>query len=250
MNNEINLTIDEDDEIDLGELFFVLKSHIVSILTCTFAGALISLLITVFLIKPVYTSSSMIYIFSKTTTVTSALDLQIGKQLTVDFEILGKSRPVLEKVISDLGLDTNYETLLGAIEVTNPTDSRIIKITVHNTDPQLACDIANCLADNLAARVAEVIDTEKPSSVENAVPAIVPSSPSKKKNVALGAILGMMLMIAFHLIRYFSDMSIRDEDDVKKYLGLGTLASVPYEKSISAEHISKSKKSKTKKRKV
>ncbi len=233
-----------DDEIDLAELFFVLRRRIWIIIASGLIGAIIALLYTLFLIKPLYQSSSMIYIFSKTTTVTSAIDLQIGKQLTVDFEILGKSRPVLERVISDLQLDTDYESLLRTVSVDNPTDSRIIKITVKNQDPQLACDIANSLAENLAARVAEVTDTTKPSSVEEAVPAVVPISPSKKKNTIMGGMVGVLIAITIILVMHFSDMSVRTEDDVRKYLGLGTLAAVPYEKSISEGHESKSPKKK------
>ncbi len=248
MNNEFLAISEEDDEIDLAEVFFVLRSHLLAIIACFVVGAGIAFAYTMFLVQPLYTSSSMISIFSKTTSVTSAIDLQIGSQLTVDFEILGTSRPVIEKVIKDLNLDTDYETLVNTIDITNPTSSRIIKITVKNTDPQLACDIANALADDLAARVAEVIDTTKPSSVEEAVPASKPTSPSKSKNTALGAILGMLLAIAVILIRYYSDMSIRDEDDVRKYLGLGTLASIPYEKSIEGELTGKNDKKAKKKR--
>lgn len=243
-------TIEDDDEIDFSELFFVLRQKIWIIISCGLIGAIIAFLYTMFLIKPLYQSSSMIYIFSKTTTLTSAIDLQLGKQLTVDFEILGKSRPVLERVISDLQLDTDYESLLRIVTVENPSDSRIIKITVKNQDPQLACDIANSLAGNLASRVAEVTGTDKPSSVEEAVVAARPISPSKSKNTMLGGMVGLFLAIAVILVMYYSDMSIRSEDDVRKYLGLGTLAAVPYEKSISAGHESRSsKKKKAKKRK-
>lgn len=241
--------VEADDEIDLAELFFILRRRIWIIIASGLIGAVIALLYTLFLIKPLYQSSSMIYIFSKTTTVTSAIDLQIGKQLTVDFEILGKSRPVLEKVISDLQLDTDYESLLRTVSVENPTDSRIIKITVKNQDSQLACDIANSLAENLAARVAEVTDTTKPSSVEEAVPAVNPVSPSKNKNTVMGGMVGALIAITIILVMHFSDMSVRTEDDVRKYLGLGTLASVPFEKSISEGHESKSSKKKAKKKK-
>lgn len=246
MNKDVILNT-EEEEIDIAELFFVLKNKLWAIITFAIIGAAIAFAYTTFLVQPIYTSSSMIYIFSKTTTVTSAIDLQIGKQLTVDFEILGKSRPVIEKVITDLSLDTSYESLLKTIKVENPTDSRIIKITVNNSDPQLACDIANCMAANLAARVAEVIDTDKPSSVEDAVAASSPSSPNKKKNTALGGMLGMFLAMGIVLLRYFSDMTIRNEDDVRKYLGLGTLASVPFEKSITRDYTGqKNKKAKKK----
>ena len=240
----------DGDEIDLGELLFVLKSHIIAIIISTLTGAIIALLVTMFLIKPIYKSSSMIYIYSKTTSITSAIDLQIGSQLTVDFEILGTSRPVIERVIQDLNLDTNYETLVKTISIDNPKGSRIIKITASNQNPQLACDIANSLAEMLAVRVAEVIDTTKPSSVENAVPAKGPSSPNQKKNTAFGGIMGMFAAIGIILIRYFSDMSLRNEEDVTKWLGLATLAEFPYEKSIEGEQQNNTKVRKNKKKRV
>ncbi len=239
-----------DDEIDFGELFFVLRSHLIAIISAAVIGAVIALLVTMFVMKPVYKSSSMIYIFSKTTSLTSAIDLQIGSQLTVDFEILGTSRPVIERVIQELQLDTTYETLVKTVSVENPKGSRIIKITASNHDPKLACDIANSLAEMLAARVAEVIDTTKPSSVENAVPASRPSSPSKTKNTALGGILGMLIVIGFILVRYYSDMSLRSEEDVTKYLGLATLAEFPYEKSIEGEQQNSIKNKKSKKKRA
>lgn len=233
MNTEYQVMEEEDDEIDLGELFFVLRRHLLVLILCAVIGAAAAFGYTDLLITPQYESSSMIYIFSKTTTISSVADLQIGSQLTVDFEILGTSRPVLEKVISDLKLNTTYEDLLKTITITNPTDSRIIRVTVQNPDPKLACDIANSVADNLAARVAQVIDTDKPSSVEEAVPAEKPISPSIPKNTAMGMIAGLLLAMAVILVRYYSDMTIKDEDDVKKYLGLGTMAAFPMEKSIA-----------------
>ena len=237
-------SVEEDNQIDFVELFFALKRGLWAIVLFCVIGAAIAYYYTLYFITPMYTSSSMIYIFSKSANVTSMSDLQIGKQLTVDFEILGKSRPVLEKVIEDLELKTSYEHLAGTIKLSNPTDSRIIKITVVNPNPQLACDIANTLASELSARVAEVIDTTKPSSVEEAVPARWPSSPNRRRNTSLGGVLGMLAAIVIILVRYYSDLSVKNEDDVRKYLGLGTLASVPYEKSFNKDVIAKKHKKK------
>lgn len=244
MNNKDFIQLEEDDEIDFAELFFVFKKNIIAIALCAIIGAAAAFAYTINFMTPIYTSSSMIYIFSKTTSITTAADLQIGSQLTVDFEILGTSRPVLEKVIMNLGLDASYDDLLRIVEIENPTDSRIIKITVKNPDAQLAADIANDIADVLADRVAQVIDTDKPSSVEDAVPAEFPTSPSPKKNTAVGFMAGLILAAGFVLIRYYSDNTIKDEDDVRKYLGLGTFASFPLEESIAKNRgiINKSRK--------
>ncbi|MBP3197660.1 MAG: polysaccharide export protein [Butyrivibrio sp.] len=227
------INTEDENQIDFGELFFALKKGLWAIILFFVVGAVIAYYYTLYFITPIYTSSSMIYIFSKAAEVTSMSDLQIGKQLTVDFEIIGKSRPVINKVIEDLDLNVSYEYLAQNVKLSNPTDSRIIKITVVNSDPQLACDIANTLASVLSERVAEVIDTTAPSSVEEAVPAKWASSPNKKRNTMVGGIMGMLVAVVIILIRYYCDLSVKNEDDVRKYLGLATLAAVPYEKSIA-----------------
>lgn len=67
---------------------------------------------------------------NKTTSVTSLADIQMGTQLTADFEILATSRPVLEEVIEKLNLDYTYEELKSMIQTDNQTDTRILRFTV------------------------------------------------------------------------------------------------------------------------
>ena len=100
---------------------------------------------------------------------TSCIPLTLSKQLTVNFTILSKSRPVLQKVIDKLHLDYSAEQLLGMVAVENPSGSSILKVTVTNPDAQLAADISNAMSDAIAQRISEVMLTDKPSTVEEAV---------------------------------------------------------------------------------
>ena len=77
----------EYDEIDLLELAAVLFAHIKLLIAALILGTGIALAITRFLIIPQYTATSTLYIFSKTTSITSLADLQIGSQLTNDFRV-------------------------------------------------------------------------------------------------------------------------------------------------------------------
>lgn len=49
--------------------------------------------------KNTYTSSSMLYVLSNSTSITSLADLQIGTQLSNDFAVMIKSNPVVDKAI-------------------------------------------------------------------------------------------------------------------------------------------------------
>lgn len=220
---------DDEIEIDLLEIFHALWRKAWLIIIGLIAGIVIAGIITKVVMVPQYTSTSMIYILTKTTSVTSLADIQMGTQLTVDFETLATSRPVIEGVIKKLKLDTTYDELVKMVKIDNPADTRILKISAENHDPQLAKDIANAMADVTAERVAEVMSTDKPSIVEEAVAAKAPSSPSLTKNMAIGGLIAAMLVIVIIIVRLLLDDTIKSEEDVKKYLGLNTLAMIPLE---------------------
>ena len=210
---------DDEIEIDLRELFLALKKKIVWILltTIVFAGA--AGLITKFAMTPVYSSSAQLYVMSKSG-ISQLTDLTMGTQLTQDYMVIVKTRPVLEQVINDLKLDMDYKELSE-------------KITVSDNDPELAKNITQDLAEVTSKTVAEKMDVKSPTIIENAYKSEQPDSPSLKKNVAIGAILGFILMAAAIMIQYLMNDTILKEDDIEKYLGINTLAQLPLVKGTS-----------------
>ncbi len=128
----------DEMEIDLREVFFALKKRALIILAALVAGALIAGAYTKLLVTPMYSSTATMLVLSKDTTLTSIADLQLGTQLTNDYSVLLTSRPVLEEVIDNLGLDMGYGSLKGAITLNNPSNTRILEIAVQNSDPE-AC---------------------------------------------------------------------------------------------------------------
>ena len=220
----------EEMEIDLLELFHVMMQKLWLILLLLVLGAGLAFGATKLLITPMYTASSEIYILTKTTTVTSLADIQMGAQITSDFAVLAKSRPVVENVIKNLHLDYTYEEVVGMISTENPSDTRILRINVQNADAELAKELANTFAEETAERVAYIMTTDKPKVVEEAVTPKHPSSPSVGKNTVLGGLLGMVLAMAVITVLYLMNDTIQTEEDVRKYLDLHTLAVVPMEK--------------------
>ena len=94
----------EEIEIDLREIFFALKRRILLILAVGLLGGCLSCAYTMVFVSPTYTSKATMLTISKETTLTSMADLQLGAQLTSDYQILITSTPVLEQVIENLDL--------------------------------------------------------------------------------------------------------------------------------------------------
>lgn len=220
----------EEDTIDLMELAGVLLRKAWALALAFVIGATAAGVFTKLFITPQYEATSMIYIYTKSTSITSITDLQIGSQLAVDFQIVGTSREVMDSVIARLGLDTDYKKLLNTVEISSPSGSHILKIVATNPDPQLAADISNAIADELRARIAAVMNTDEPSTLSRAYVPEYPVSPSMVKNVALGGIGLTFLLAAIFVVAFLLDDTIKNEEDVKKYLGLNVLAEIVVER--------------------
>ena len=96
--NHLNAN-NNDGEIDLLELAGVLWNKILFIMIGFIVGAMIAFGITKFLITPLYKAQSTIYVFTKSTSITSMADINIGSALTVDFKYVGTTRDVIEAAI-------------------------------------------------------------------------------------------------------------------------------------------------------
>ena len=223
---------DDEIEIDLKELFFVLLRHIWMLILSTVICAGIAIVITKVFITPMYSSTAMLYVLTKTTSITSLADLQAGTQLTTDYEVFITSRPVVDKVIEDLDLNMDYEEFVQKVAVDNPSDSRILNITVQNADPQIAKTIVDDLANVSSARMAEVMETDAPNIVDYGHVAERKTSPSTTKNTLIGALLGLLTAGAFVVVRYLMDDTIKTQDDIEKYLKLNTLGVIPLEEGM------------------
>ena len=221
----------QPDEIDLLEIARLLWSKIQVIIICFLVGALVAGGYTKLIVTPQYTATSMIYILGETTSITSVANLQLSSELTADFTMLAKRRKVIEKVNKDLNLGKTYEGLCNAITIANPTDTHILTISATDPDPETAKDIANAMAEAVADNLSTVMATEKPSIAEEAVTPKAPSSPNTTKNIAMGALFGAVLAVGVIIVRFLLDDTIKNEDDVKKYLDITTFASFPDNKA-------------------
>jgi capsular polysaccharide biosynthesis protein len=221
----------EEIEIDLLELFYALRKKIVVIILAALLGAGLFGVYSFFIAEPVYESTSKIYILSQTTSITSLADIQVGSSLAKDYEEMIYSRPVVGQVITNLGLDYTYEELKGKLSVSNPADTRCLNISCRSNDMNEACNIANEFANVSKRQIADIMNTDEPTIFERAVVNKNPVEPHKAKNVVIGFLLGMLIACAVVIVQYLMNDSLKTEDDIERYLGLNTLASIPNEKT-------------------
>ena len=116
--------------------------------------------------------------------------------------------------------------------------SNMMTITSNGRDPQLVARIANeagpVLAD-VAKRFSPLLASNgQEVRSETITPATVPgepTSPNAKRNLMLGALLGLALGIGLALLSHTVDTKVRTEDDIKALSDRPMLGDIPLVKS-------------------
>ena len=219
---------DDEIEIDLKEVFYLLLSHWKSIFLAMLIGAAIFGAYHTFLLKPSYQADASIYITS-TDSMISFSDLQLSAALTDDYANIIKSRTVLNRVIDELDLNLNYKQLGALISVENPDSTHIVDIKVTCDDPELSRNITNALMNISVDQIYQVIGSGEPTVIDYAMAeAVQDVTPGLKKYLMLGALLGALIVCAIVVLRMLTDTTLKTVDDIDRYLHLPVLAAVPY----------------------
>lgn len=258
MNQENQLTEQnsEETEIDLLEIFYLLRAKLVWLILAFVIGGVIAGSITHFLITPKYTATAKMYMISASSgSVLDLSDFNIGTSLSQDYTELIKIRPVFNEVIDNLNLDMEYEDLLKKVSISVVGDSRLLAVSVEDNDPKLAQSMVNELVDTAVTYIPKVMNASEnaqPTIAEYAVVPDKPSSPNLAKNIILGAVVAMLLVAMIFVVRMLMDDSLNTAEDVEKEFGIMPFTVIPegdieeisdeVEKAISKEKKKRRKK--------
>lgn len=202
------------------------KKFMISLMAIFVASLALS--VSLFLLKPVYTSTTKIYVVNqKDNASITTQDLQAGDYLVKDYREILTSKDVLSTVVEQAGLEMTAEALLAKISVSVPTNTRIISISVRDLDPSEATRLANTIREVGAEKIKQITKVDEVTTLENAEEPTSPSSPNIKRNTILGGLIGGFLATVLVLVRELLDDRVKRPEDVEETLGLPLLGIVP-----------------------
>ena len=180
-----------------------------------------------FLATPQYDSTTRLYVVTQSSDNGAGItnqDLQAGSFLVKDYKEIILSQDVLKNVTTTLGITDDIKE---KITVNIPVDTRILSITVRDSDPNQAATIANTLRDEAAKKIIEVTKVSDVTTLEAALPAEKPSTPQTKRNLVLGFVAGAFLATALVLVLEVLDDRVKRPQDIEEGLGMTLLGVVP-----------------------
>jgi len=224
------------EELDIIELLYALKNKLKYIIITVVAFALIGLIYSKFLVTPMYKSSTTFVLSkSKESTTQSETsneaitqsDITLNSKLVSTYSEIIKSKTIAKEVINSLGLEMTVSEFKSNVSVTSKDDTELIEITVSNSNPKLSADIANSLAEVFREKVNDVYKIDNLSVIDIAEPNEAPYNVGTVKNIALFAIIGLVLSCGVIFVVVYFDDTIKDERDIENIIGIPVIASIP-----------------------
>lgn len=226
-------------EIDMGEIIGILIHRLWLILLVAIGCAIAGFVFSKFVLPEEFKSTTKIYVLDKDSADSSNIytDLQVGSQLTKDYAELITSRYVLESVIDTLGISDryDYDDFIEKVSVNTPADTRIVAITVTDTDPYTAQTMANYIREVSAKHIENVMDIDAVNVVEVANLPTEKSSPNCFLWTAGGFAIGAVLVAALLIIHFLVDDTVKTSEDVEKYLGISALGIIPFDENVTQD---------------
>ena len=216
--------------IDVVQLFKILWKKKIAIILTAIVAAVLAFGVSSFVLKPEYSSTTRIYVVNRNQSENVGLtnqDLQAGTYLVKDYKEIILSQDVLEKVISNLKLEQSGKGLRKKIQVTVPVDTRIVSIVVKDDQPEEASRIANALREVAAEKIISVTRVSDVTTLEEARPALTPSSPNIRRNTLLAFLAGGAMMVILILLLELFDDRVKRPEDVEEVMQVALLGIVP-----------------------
>jgi capsular exopolysaccharide synthesis family protein len=149
--------------VDLLDFHRILWRRKWILVATTIIAIAITLVVNV-VIRPVYTATTLIRVSASPNPLADRADVQYSQRLMNTYTLIARTRPLLSEVIKNLDLKMSASRLEDMIEVKAIEETELIQLTVNNSDPKLASDIANDLANVLIAQTTAISGSEAAST--------------------------------------------------------------------------------------
>lgn len=220
-----------EDTISLRELFQTLKKRIVLIISIILVAMIGSGVVSYFVLTPEYKSSTQILVNQSKTDDTAFYntnEVQTNIQLISTYSVILKSAAILNNVKNELDLDISVSSLNNKITVESAQNSQIMTVSVTDSDPALALEIANKTAEVFEKEIKKIMSVDNVTILpladdqENQSPI----SPNPPLNIVIAAVVGLLAGVCIAFLLEYLDNTVKTEQDIEKLLELTVLGAI------------------------
>ena len=226
-----------EETISLKEIAKIIRKRLLLIITLVVISIGVSAGISFYVLTPIYQAQTQILVNqnSNLEETYSWNSTENDLLLINTYNVIITSPVILTPVIEELELDVTPEQLMNQISVANESGSKVVTISVLDSNPRQAVEISNTIAEVFKEKIPKLMSVDNISILSAAKLSENPSpvKPNKIQNIAIAAVIGLVLGVGIAFLLELFDTTIKSEKDIEEILGLpviGVVGSIVEEK--------------------
>src|SRR5699024_9878104 len=146
--------------------------------------------------------------------------------------VMIKDPLIMQKVQEELDIPKSPEAIASQIEITRIDESQVIKISVVDSDPKMAMNIANATARSFKSEIGNILDFDEVQLLSEAKESGVPINENQNRIVIITFIIELISSIGcIFLLDYLYEI-VRKEEEVEELLGVPVLGVISNMKKL------------------
>ena len=220
----------EEQVISISEIFEALKKRWILIVSITLVATLISGVLSFFVIKPTYETSTKVFIGKEESNQEgyNTNDIQMYQKLLQTYAETIKTNEVVQAAINSTNnTDLTVPAVKGALTVTPVSDTQILQIKYQNKNPEVAKEILENVTNEFVVLAKELVPNGNVRVIEAVQLPENPVAPNKKMNVAIAFLLGLMVSVGLVFLIEYLDNTFKSKEELERELDIPVVGIIP-----------------------
>ena len=219
----------EEQVISISEIFEALKKRWILIVSITLVATLISGILSFFVIKPTYETSTKVFIGKEESNQEgyNTNDIQMYQKLLQTYAETIKTNEVIQAAIKNTNTNLTVEEVKKSLTVTPISDTQILQIKYQNKNPQVAKKILGNITDEFIILAKELVPNGNVRVIEAVQLPENPVAPNKKMNIAIAFLLGLMVSVGLVFLLEYLDNTFKSKENLEKELDIPVIGLIP-----------------------
>lgn len=220
----------EEQVISISEIFEALKKRWILIVSITLVATLISGVLSFFVIKPTYETSTKVFIGKEESNQEgyNTNDIQMYQKLLQTYAETIKTNEVVQAAINSTNnTDLTVPAVKGALTVTPVSDTQILQIKYQNKNPEVAKEILEGITNEFVILAKELVPNGNVRVIEAVQLPENPVAPNKKMNVAIAFLLGLMVSVGLVFLIEYLDNTFKSKEELERELDIPVVGIIP-----------------------
>jgi capsular polysaccharide biosynthesis protein len=224
--------------IDIKHYYWVLKKRIWLVVSFVAICAIVTGLISVFFIKPVYQASTKLIVNkAEESSMYQQLDLNAVNtniKLIDTYKEIIKTPAIMDIVVKENpGFNISSSELIDKVKVNSVNNTQVMTVSVNDFSHANSVKIVNAISKVFQNEIPKIMKVDNVSLLNEArvVGNPKPVSTSPLFNVLVSVLLSFLLISSIVFIIDYLDDTVKTEEDISQILGLPTLSMIPRTRS-------------------